>query len=192
MRRWTTALAAVMLAAGAAVTVVPAASAVTEDCSVVWGSLDRQDRTVPYQTQALTNVRTGAHECFDRLVIDAPGTSPENPLSYQVGYMGGNVIYQDASGIPYPVAGGDVLQIMVGANTYEFDPYRVVYPVRAGDPLPGVDLTGYRTFVDARMIGGFEGRTQFGLGVRARLPFQVFQLDGRLVIDVAHTWGTTS
>jgi hypothetical protein len=41
--------------------------------------------------------------------------------------------------------------------------------------------------------GSFEGQTTIGLGVRARLPFRVFTLDGpgngsRIVIDVAHHW----
>ena len=43
------------------------------------------------------------------------------------------------------------------------------------------------------MVGSYEGRTTFGVGVRARLPMRVFTLDGpgtgsRLVIDVAHRW----
>ncbi|GLW53670.1 AMIN-like domain-containing (lipo)protein [Kitasatospora phosalacinea] len=190
MRRLTTALAAVMLAAGVAATAAPTASAAT-DCSVVWGSLARQDQTVPYQMQPLTNIRTGAHECFDRLVVDVPGTSPENPLSYRVHYTTGNNIYQAGSGTPIPVSGGAVLEVTVGATSYDPTTWERVYPARSGDPLPGVDLTGYRTFVDTRFAGSFEGESQFGLGVRARLPFQVFQLDGRLVIDVAHSWGTT-
>ncbi len=57
-----------------------------------------------------------------------------------------------------------------------------------GQPLPGVNLSGYRTFQDAEFAGSFEGQSQFGLGVRARLPFRALQLDGRLVVDVAHTW----
>jgi hypothetical protein len=46
--------------------------------------------------------------------------------------------------------------------------------------------------------GSFEGYTTFGIGVRARLPFRVFVLDGRgsggpnvgsrLVVDIAHNW----
>jgi hypothetical protein len=36
--------------------------------------------------------------------------------------------------------------------------------------------------------GSFEGQSTIGLGVRARLPFRVLQLPGRLVIDVAHHW----
>ena len=30
--------------------------------------------------------------------------------------------------------------------------------------------------------------TQFGLGVRARLPFRVMKLGNRVIIDVAHHW----
>jgi hypothetical protein len=43
-------------------------------------------------------------------------------------------------------------------------------------------------------LGSFEGRSDLGLGVRARLPFRAFVLEGssahvdRLVIDVAHRW----
>jgi hypothetical protein len=51
-----------------------------------------------------------------------------------------------------------------------------------------VNLTGYRTFRDARFVGSFEGDTQIGLGVRARLPFRVWVADGRIVVDVAHNW----
>ncbi len=41
--------------------------------------------------------------------------------------------------------------------------------------------------------GSFEGQTTVGLGVRARLPFRVFTLEGpgdgsRIVVDVARYW----
>jgi hypothetical protein len=54
--------------------------------------------------------------------------------------------------------------------------------------LPGVNLAGYQTFREAKFAGSFEGQTSVGLGVRARLPFRVFTLDSRLVVDVAHRW----
>ena len=55
-------------------------------------------------------------------------------------------------------------------------------------------MTGWSTFRQIKLVGpSFEGVTQFGLGVRARLPFRVFTLTGpgsmtRVVIDVAHRW----
>jgi hypothetical protein len=56
-----------------------------------------------------------------------------------------------------------------------------------------VTVTGYSTFRQVAYAGSFEGQTTIGLGVRARLPFRVFILEGpgtgsRLVIDVAHYW----
>jgi hypothetical protein len=56
-----------------------------------------------------------------------------------------------------------------------------------------VNVSGYRTFRQVAWGGSFEGQTTIGLGVRARLPFRVFTLDGpgsgsRIVIDVAHRW----
>ena len=50
-----------------------------------------------------------------------------------------------------------------------------------------------RAFRQVAWAGSFEGYSSLGLGVRARLPFRVFALDGpdagsRLVVDVAHFW----
>ncbi|MFE3360898.1 hypothetical protein ACFXOQ_37740, partial [Streptomyces californicus] len=53
-----------------------------------------------------------------------------------------------------------------------------------------VNVNGYQTFRQVAWAGSFEGQTTLGLGVRARLPFRVFTLEGpsRVVIDVAHYW----
>jgi len=76
----------------------------------------------------------------------------------------------------------------VHAPSYDPDTGAPTYPARAGRPLPGVDLTGYRAFRDTRFAGSFEGDTQLGLGVRARLPFRVLRVDGHVIVDVAHSW----
>ena len=41
-----------------------------------------------------------------------------------------------------------------------------------------IDTTHFRTFRHVAWAGSFEGMTTIGLGVRARLPFRVFLLDG--------------
>jgi hypothetical protein len=56
-----------------------------------------------------------------------------------------------------------------------------------------VNVSGWDTFRQVAWAGSFEGQTTIGLGVRARLPFRVFILNGpgtgsRLVVDVAHRW----
>ncbi|MER5863187.1 hypothetical protein [Kitasatospora sp. NPDC002040] len=183
-------LVAVLLGGGVAAAAPTATAAPTTGtvCPTGWGSLP-EDRTAA-GSLPLVNVRTGAQPCFDRIVLDVPGSSAAHPVGYHVRYV--DTLYQDGSGRPVPVRGGALIEIVVEAPSYDVGTGGATYPGRAGQPLPGVDLTGYRTFVEAKFASSFEGRTQLGLGVRARLPFQVFQLDGRLVVDVAHSWTATA
>ncbi|MFE9624744.1 hypothetical protein [Streptomyces sp. NPDC006527] len=163
----------------------PVAAARAVACPTGWGSLDKAYTAA--SLESVRSVRTGSHDCYDRMVVDIPGAGSDD-LGFSVRYVDG--IHQDGSGRPIPVGGGAVLEVRVHAPAYDPDTGSPTYPATPGRPLPGVDLTGYRTFRDARFVGSFEGDTQIGLGVRARLPFRVLRLADRLVIDVAHTWGT--
>ncbi|CAM5609270.1 hypothetical protein GCM10010378_41120 [Streptomyces viridochromogenes] len=178
---------AALVAATSAVAAVPAGAATTTTkataCPTGWGS---QAETRSAATmKSVTNVRTGRHDCFDRMVVDVPGAGTGR-LGYTVQYV--SRVHQDGSGRPVTVGGGAVIEVRVNAPAYDTDSGRPTYPARAGQRLPGVNLTGYRTFRDARFVGSFEGDTQIGLGVRARLPFRVWVADGRIVVDVAHNW----
>ncbi|OQR61440.1 hypothetical protein B6E66_24815 [Streptomyces maremycinicus] len=166
-------------ATAAPVTATRAAAA----CPTGWGSLDKTYSTGTMTS--LTNVRTGRHDCYDRFVVDVPGAGAAE-LGFSVAYV--DRLYQDGSGRPITVGGGAVLEVRVNAPSYDVETGTPTYPGRVAQPLPGVNLTGYSTFRDTRYAGSFEGVTQFGLGVRARLPFRVLRLDGHLVVDVAHTW----
>ncbi|MFF6916290.1 hypothetical protein [Streptomyces sp. NPDC012466] len=154
-------------------------------CPTGWGSLAKTDAGATLAS--VTNIRTGRHTCFDRMVIDVPGGG--SGVGYTVQYV--DRLYQDGSGRHIPVAGGAVLEVRVTAPAYDPETGAATYPGRPALPLPGVDLTGYRTFRDTRFAGSFEGDTQIGLGVRARLPFRVQQLDDRVIVDVAHSWTAT-
>ncbi|MEU3049432.1 MULTISPECIES: hypothetical protein [unclassified Streptomyces] len=132
----------------------------------------------------LQDIRTGQHECFDRMVFDVPGGGDR--IGYHVQYV--DRFYAGPSGEYIPVAGGAILDVRVGAWSYDLEAGVPTYPGEAGEPLPGVNVSGYTTFRDTRFGSTFEGETQVGLGVRARLPFRVFQLDDRVVVDVAHSW----
>jgi len=159
---------------------VPAA---TPYCGIWWGSLAK---SAPGMSSApITNVRTGQHTCYDRIVIDVNG----NAGGYNVRYV--DAISGIASGIAIPVRGGAFLQITVKDHAYNVWTGTATYS--PANPLELRNLTGYRTFRQAVYAGSFEGLTMIGLGVRARLPFRVFELAGpgtgsRLVIDVAHRW----
>ncbi|MFG3155894.1 hypothetical protein ACGF7W_28070 [Streptomyces sp. NPDC048219] len=189
MRRSSALLMAVVLTssasgAAAAADAAPAATTRIAACPTGWGSLAKSRATAT--TVPVRDVRTGRHACFDRMTVDVPGAGTAR-LGYQVRYV--DRLLQDGSGRPIAVGGGAVLEIRVAAPGYRPETGAPTYPGRAGRPLPGVDLTGYRSFRDTRFAGSFEGETQIGLGVRARLPFRVLVLDGRVVVDVAHSWG---
>jgi hypothetical protein len=176
-------LAGTVLGAGATTAgAAPAtASGTTAACPTGWGSGTKG--SVGAGSVPLEDVRTGRHDCFDRMVLDVPGGGN---IGYYVRYV--DRLHQDGSGDYIPVGGGAVLEVRVAAPSYDPESGAPVYPGQVARPLPGVDVSGYRTFRDTRFAGSFEGETQIGLGVRARLPFRVIQLPDRLVVDVAHSW----
>ncbi|MGP3944201.1 AMIN-like domain-containing (lipo)protein [Streptomyces sp. 6N106] len=190
MRRWGTALTAMVLAGGALAATAGAAGAVTPAaagaaaCETGWGSGDKTAQ--PAGHTPLGSIRTGRHACYDRMVFDVKGATAADRVGYRVAYV--DTLYQDGSGEEIPVGGGAILDIHVAAPSYDPGTGGESYPGRARKPLPGVNVAGYQTFRDTRFGASFEGETQVGLGVRARLPFRVFQTDGRVVVDVAHSW----
>ena len=174
-------LIAVLMAVGSAL-VAPVPASAAPYCGLVWGSLAKTDSAM---SQAkVTNVRTGQHYCFDRLVVDLNG-----PVGgYTVRYV--PQVTQDGSGLPVPLRGLAFLQITVNAPAYDDNGNATYNPA---NPNELTDVNGYQTFRQVAWAGSFEGYYSLGLGVRARLPFRVFTLAGpetgsRLVIDVAHFW----
>jgi hypothetical protein len=157
-------------------------TAATATCPTGWGSLPEANSR--YSGASLTNVRTGRHTCFDRVVFDVAGKAP----GYSVRYVT-NVV-QDGSGHLVPLRGGAKLEIIVRSPAYDAAGRPTYRPANSRELTT---LTGYRTFRQLAYAGSFEGQTTIGLGVRARLPFRVFTLTGpgngsRIVVDVAHTW----
>ncbi|GHF49929.1 hypothetical protein GCM10010218_34250 [Streptomyces mashuensis] len=180
-------LAATLPAATAAAGTAPvtaSAAARAEACAAGWGSLPKASTTTDYRP--LRDVRTGRHACYDRIVFDVLGPHTGGPIGYHVRYV--DALRQDGSGDVIPVGGGAVLEVRVAAPGYDPATGRPTYDGKVKEPLPGVDVSGYRTFRDTRFAGSFEGDTQVGLGVRARLPFRVFQSGDHVVVDVAHDW----
>lgn len=171
---------ALLLAAVTAFAVVApvTGSAAPVACTPVdWGS------GVKYASQtttgSLTNIRAGRQECYDRLVFDFAGVND----GYTVQYV--PEVTHEGSGKPVPLRGGGKLQITVNSPSYDEDG-NPTYTYPNGSEL--VDVTGYSTFRQVAWAGSFEGQTTVGLGVRALLPFRVFTLSNRVVVDVAHVW----
>ncbi|WP_235900383.1 AMIN-like domain-containing (lipo)protein [Lolliginicoccus suaedae] len=159
-----------------------AAAGASPYCGITWGSLDKSWQH--YSSGTVTNVRSGRHACFDRLVVDVAG-----PVAgYNVRYV--DVVRAQGSGFEVPLRGGAQLQVVVHAPAYNEHGNSTYWPA---DRSELVNVWGYDTFRQVAFAGTFEGQTSLGLGVRARLPFRVFTLEGpgtssRVVIDVAHYW----
>jgi hypothetical protein len=176
-----------ILAMGVAssVAVGPVRSATADACETQWGSLAKGQG--PYTDKQITNVRSGSHECFDRLVIDINGDGTGTP-GYDVRYV--RTVKKDGSGAIVPLRGSARLSIIVKAPAHG-DNGRVTY--RPANEKELANVAGYRTFRQIAWAGDFEGQTTIGLGVRARLPMRAFVLSApggghRVVVDVAHRW----
>ena len=147
-------------------------------CGQRWGSTPEVVTTG--STGEVVDVRAGRHACFDRLVLDVDG----DLAGYFVEYV--DAVHHDGSGAPVPLRGGARLQVTATAPVAPTDAFFL-----ADAEL--VDVSRYRTFRQVAWAGSFESQSTVGLGVRARLPFRAFIVDGpgdasRLVVDVGHRW----
>lgn len=160
--------------AGAAVA-APVASRSAPACNLHWGT-GAKHAGVMVQAQVRA-VRVGKHACFDRLVIDiGKGAKP----GYNARYV--RQIVQDPSGMVIPVRGHAKLLITVMA------PAAPSFPANNHHLA---NVTGFSSFRQIVGAGSFEGLTSIGAGIRAKLPFRVFEVRDpghrtRLVVDVAH------
>jgi hypothetical protein len=176
------ALALALLAAPA-----PAGARSRPYCGIWWGSLAKS-AGVGDDADWLMEGRVGQHPCFDRLVFELAGPA-----------AGARVRYVDRlpvlAGRTVQPRGGARLQIRIPATLPPASATegRVRSTLGPMDGTPLFDVRGFRTFRDVQWARIDSRGSVFGLGVRARLPFRVFVLDGpgrhsRVVVDVAHRW----
>jgi hypothetical protein len=134
----------------------------------------------------LISVRTGRHECWDRVVFEFDGKVQGYTVSY------GTRVVTDGEGrdlVPY-TAGGAHLGVTLNAPAYDENRVPTI-DARTGDHVATVFR--YDTLRDVVYGGSHESYTIFAVGVRAKLPFRVMLLAGpgthsRIVVDIAHRW----
>ncbi|WP_198940205.1 AMIN-like domain-containing (lipo)protein [Micromonospora sp. CB01531] len=181
--RLRSALVALVVVLGGLVAGVGGAAAATPYCGITWGSTAKAGGKL--STAPLGEVRTGQHGCWDRVVFEFAGPADGWSVAYGETYTEG----QGLALSPY-TAGGALLRVSLRAPAYDGNRVATV-PYRTGEHV--ANPLGYRTLRDVVFGGSFEGYTTFAVGVRARLPYRVFVLDGpgthsRIVLDVAHRW----
>lgn len=183
MKKLSAWLTAIIMALGLGLLAPVAASATTSYCGLVWNSLGKSNQAM--SGASVTNIRSGQHTCFDRLVININGKA----AGYKVRYV--SKLVQDGSGQPIKLRGGAFLQLTVHSPSYDSATGKATFVPANRSEVTNVST--YQTFRQVAWAGSFEGHTALGLGVRARLPFKVFTLAGpgtgsTLVVDVAHHW----
>lgn len=168
-----------MAAAGA--TEVSAASSAPY-CGITWGSLPKAGGAL--SRSPLLGVRTGQHDCYDRVVFDFRGPA----TGFQAAY---GSAFEQGRGGKLSVAGGATIAVVLLDPAYDIQTGAVTFPHNTGDHV--ADVRGFRTLREVVYGGSFEGYTTMAIGVRARLPFRVLSLSGpggrsRLIVDVADRW----
>ncbi|WP_409483455.1 hypothetical protein [Arsenicicoccus dermatophilus] len=164
--RITASLTALAAAGAMSVAAVPTAQAATTSCRVSWGSTDKVINLSSTVTGTLaTDVRTGHHTCYDRVVFELAGRTGQTVAGY-----GGS-----AATPQYLVVGARTKLVPVG--------------VKPGQVLP----TTFRTVRGVVYAGPTEGYEAVAIVTRARLPYRLFVVKGpgshnRVVVDVAHRW----
>src|SRR3954451_17395558 len=91
--RWPAVAAAVLMTVGSLGLAAPTASALgsaaagtaVTTCPTGWGSLPKRGTDASAAPHSLTDIRTGRHDCYDRLVFDVG--SGTDPLAYSVEYV---------------------------------------------------------------------------------------------------------
>lgn len=125
----------------------------------------------------VSEIRTGRHDGFDRVVLELGGTGTPG---WDVRYV--DEAYSQGNGDPVEVAGDAVLQVTVTGAGY---PYETGVEEWTGpDPLPG---NGTRTVTEVAWNATFEGTSVAFVGTAGKAPFRVYALEDptRVVIEVA-------
>ncbi len=168
----------------ASVVFLGAGAPAVDNCQSTWGSLTKQASGEATVRPFVAGVRSGQHHCYDRIVVDLKGDGQ----GYRVAYV--DQVIEDGRGEVVPLRGGAFLEVIAIAPAYDDEGNATYDPPVASEV---VSVQGYQTLRQVALASSFEGTTQFGVGVRARLPFRVFSLEGpgegsRIVIDIAHRW----
>ena len=123
------------------------------------------------------DIRTGAHPCFERVVIELGGTG-EMP-GVRVGYVDDPVTLSP-SDMKVEIAGDATLLVAVAAWMPDMEGNGWAGPT---DITP----TNVEHILELRQVENFEGMHQWAIGLDAERPFDVVFLDSppRIVIDIA-------
>jgi len=158
------------------------ATATSQVSSQTPSTVEAQDTTqcgtaTAISTAELTNIRSGRHDSFDRIVLEFAGPEPMCTASYV------NQIVADGSGQPISLAGNAFLQVTLSGAAAHDDAGKSTY---TGPDM--IDTADLQNVAAVTLAGDFEGQVTLGLGLNVKTHYRVFALSGptRVVVDVGH------
>ena len=143
-----------------------------------WMAGVRENPAPQIQSVILEEVRTGAQEGFDRVVLEFRG---ETLPGYHIEYID-QPVRECGSGRSVPLAGDGWLSIRVHpARAHEFEGEEARSTIDERQRAPELPLLR-----ELKLTCDFEGEVEWVLGVRAPNPYRVLELrePTRLVVDV--------
>ena len=146
------------------------------------GSTAARDVRPETHYMLLTDVTTGDHECWERVVFemeDADGAA-DGAISYQVAYA--DPPFAGPPGFPIPVDGNAFVTVRFwGASGYDLEAEEETY--LGPDEIHPADLESVE---ELHLVEDFEAILVWVIGLDQRREINVFELDGpdRLVIDI--------
>jgi hypothetical protein len=128
-------------------------------------------------TAELTNITSGRHDTFDRVVLAFDGLEPECSASYV------SEILADGSGQPISLDGNAFLKVTLRGAAAHDD---AGSPTYNGPEL--IDTPDLENIAAVTLAGDFEDHVTVGVGMNTKTHYGVFALSGptRVVIDVGH------
>ena len=135
-------------------------------------------------TRLLTDVRVGAHGCYDRVTFEFKprGTDADGPVGWKAAYQSGPVT-EDGSGKTVPVKGSAFLVLHM--NAQGFDLTKSDAPDTYGGPT-SLEAAGATRVQQVRRTGDFEGVLTWVIGLDRVRPFHITTGTGpaRVIVDI--------
>lgn len=153
----------------------PAATSSAETAAAPTGSLPVSSEPSDVSALTVTDIRVGAHDTFDRVVVEFGGSGVPG---YDIRFT--DDPRKDGSGTPVTIPGRSVIQVVINGVGYPFD--TGVAEFDGPNPVPGAG-----SITEVAWGGVFEGQSRLFVGADAAEPavrVSTLQSPTRLVLDV--------
>jgi hypothetical protein len=135
-------------------------------------------------TRLLTDVRVGAHGCFERVTFELKPKSGEadGPVGWKAAYEPGPIT-EDGSGRPVKVKGAAFLVVTMTASGADLSQEAAPATYTGPTSIEAADSTSIQ---QVRRTGDFEGVLTWVIGLDKKRPFHVSTTENpaRVIVDI--------